>query len=83
MAKLWGHVRRWAPLLSVVGLTATSILREAGKSSAAGIGETAFRLLELTVTDPTMAATVTAFAGSLYATFKKGAEVVKAIRKPS
>ncbi len=70
--------RTWAPVLSVLGLTAVTILKTLGQVQAAGAVDLILKILGLVITDPTMAASVTAMAGASYKTFKLTREAIAA-----
>lgn len=59
-------LRRWGPLVAVIGLATKTYLEGAGEIQAASTLDFVLRLLHLTVTDPEMAASVVANSGATY-----------------
>ena len=77
--KMWPQLRRWLPLLAILFLAGSTILKAMGRQYAADALESAVNLLGLAVTDPQVAA---AIVGGVGAAYKTGKIIKEAIPKP-
>ena len=71
-------VRRWAALLSVIGLAAKTFLDASNHVSAGSTLDFLLKLANLTVTDPTVAASVTAGGLAIYKVVGLGLDAFRA-----
>jgi hypothetical protein len=74
---------RWAPLLSVLYLAGSGILKAAGQVDAASTLDFLAGMLGLAISDPEVGASLAAGAGALWKTGKNFAAAVDAYLNPS